>query len=128
MKILLDTSTFLWITLNARELSASAREAFIDPDNQVFLSSVSAWEIAVKCSIGRLHLPAPPARFVPEQRAAHGIELLPLMEDAALHVSKLPGIHRDPFDRMLVSQALTEGLTILTPDEWIGRYPVRVLW
>ena len=128
MKLLLDTCTFLWVTLNGRELSAAAREAFTDPGNDVYLSVVSAWEIAVKHSIGRLELPTAPARFVPAQREAHGVEELPLNEESALHLARLPNVHPDPFDRMLVCQALVGGLTILTPDEAISAYPARVLW
>lgn len=89
---------------------------------------VSSWEIAVKHSLGRLPLPESPARFVPDQREAHGIQSLPLDEEAALHVARLPQLHPDPFDRMLISQALVHGLALLTPDEQITQYPVRAVW
>ena len=128
MRILLDTCTFLWLILEAPELSAKARDAFTDPANDVFLSAVSAWEIAVKHSLGRLPLPEAAGRFIPQQREAHGVEPLPLSEEAALHVAKLPPLHADPVDRLLVCQALIDGLTVLTPDEAIARYPVRVMW
>lgn len=128
MRLLLDTCTFLWILGGAKELSSAAREAFADPSNEVFLSAASAWEIAVKHRLGKLPLPAAPGEFVPAQRTAHGIETLPVDEEAALHVAKLPDLHRDPFDRMLVAQALLGGLVVLTPDESIGGYPVRTLW
>lgn len=128
MRLLLDTCAFLWIVGGAEDLSARAREAFVDPDNEVFLSAVSAWEIAIKHGLGKLPLPKPLAEFVPTQRAAHGIEPLPLDEEAALHVTKLPDLHRDPFDRMLVAQALVGGLVLLTPDDPIRQYPVRTLW
>ena len=109
-------------------MSSRAREAFADPANEAFLSAASAWEIAVKHRLGKLPLPAIPHEFVPEQRAAHGIEALPVDEEAALHVAKLPDLHPDPFDRMLVAQAILGGLVLLTPDESIRRYPVRTLW
>lgn len=128
MQLLLDTCTFLWLVGGAKELSPRAREVFADPGNEVFLSAASAWEIAVKHRLGRLPLPQPPEAFVPEQRAAHGIEPLAVDEEAALHVAKLPDLHRDPFDRMLVAQALVGGLVLLTPDEAIRRYPGRTLW
>src|SRR5437773_8146298 len=102
MKVLLDTCTFLWITSDAPELSDAARERFENPDNQVFLSSVSAWEIALKHALGKLPLPDRPERLVPEARVKHGITPLPIEEEAALHLTKLPNLHRDPFDRMLV--------------------------
>ena len=128
MKILLDTCTFLWLILRSPRLSGRARKAFGDPANDVFMSAVSAWEIAVKHSLGRLTMPNPVGQFTRDQREAHGIEALPLSEEAALHLAKLPGLHADPFDRMLVCQALIDGLTILTPDEAIAQYPVRVMW
>jgi len=82
----------------------------------------------VKYSLGRLPLPSAPERFVPQQRRGHEIRFLELGEEAALHVAKLPPLHRDPFDRMLVAQALVEGYVLLTPDETIARYPARVVW
>lgn len=128
MKLLLDTCTFLWLALDSPRLSARARSVFRDPANTVYLSSVSVWEIAVKHALGRLPIPEPVERFVPDQREAHGILSLPLSESAALHIAKLPNLHSDPFDRMLVAQALVDGFTILTPDEAITQYPARVLW
>ena len=128
MRLLLDTCTFLWIVGGAKELSSRARSAFADPANEVFLSAASAWEIAVKHRLGKLPLPAGPAEFVPAQRAAHGIEPLAVEEESALHIAKLPDLHRDPFDRMLVAQALVGGLVLVTPDDTIRRYPVRILW
>jgi PIN domain nuclease of toxin-antitoxin system len=126
--LLLDTCTFLWIAGDAPELSAQVRNAFADPANDVFLSAVSAWEIAVKHRIGRLQLPAAPETFVPENREAHGIERLDLDEKAALRAGRLPDLHRDPFDRMLVAQAIESGLVLLTPDEAIRQYAVKTLW
>ena len=128
MKLLLDTSTFLWIANDAPELSAHARELFVDPGNEVYLSSVSAWEMAIKYALGRLPLPEPPERFIRLQREQHGIEPLPLDEEAALHLTRLPLLHKDPFDRMLICQAIVHGLVILTPDQLIYQYPVRTIW
>ena len=128
MQFLLDTCTFLWLVGGSDELSPRAREAFTDADNDVFLSAASVWEIAIKHRLGRLPLPGAPEVFVPAQRTAHGIEPLPIDEEAALHIAKLPDHHRDPFDRMLVAQALVGGFTLLTPDEAIRKYPARTLW
>ena len=128
MNLLLDTCTFLWIVTGAPELSPTARQAFTDPTNEVYLSSVSVWEIAVKHALGRLPLPVAPERFVPEQRKRHQIRALPLEEIAVLHLAKLPALHRDPFDRMLACQALAHGLVLVTPDEQLQRYPQRCLW
>lgn len=128
MKLLLDTCTFLWVVAGSPELSYRARDLFSDPANEVFLSSVSSWEIVVKHAMGRLPLPAPPHIFLPEQRHRHRIAPLPLGEEAVLQLGKLPGHHQDPFDRMLICQAVAHGLTILTPDPAINRYPVLTAW
>lgn len=128
MKLLLDTCAFLWVVTGSAELSPRARDAFQSPANEVYLSPVSAWEIAVKHALGRLPLTDPPDQLVPAQRRAHRIDELPLTEDAVLYLPKLPDWHKDPFDRMLVCQALASGLTLLTPDPELARYPVRTLW
>ena len=128
MNLLLDTSTFLWIISDAPELSEEARRLFTDPGNEAYLSSVSTWEIAIKFGLGRLPLPEPPERFIPSQREKHLIDPLPLDEEATLYVAKLPPLHKDPFDRMLVCQAMLHGLVILTPDRLINQYPVRTAW
>lgn len=128
MRLLLDTCTFLWVLAGSGQLSTGARAAFRNPTNEVFLSAASVWEIVVKHRLGRLPLPTPPDVFVPAQRAAHGIEPLAIDEEAALHIARLPDLHRDSFDRMLVAQALVGGLTLVTPDETIRRYAVHTLW
>ena len=128
MRLLLDTCTFLWIVTGDASLSALAREHFSDPANEVFLSSVSAWEIAVKFGLGKLPLPRSPSALVPEERRRHQIQSLPLDEAAVLASAKLAELHRDPFDRMLVCQAIMGGLTLLTPDPLIAQYPVATAW
>jgi PIN domain nuclease of toxin-antitoxin system len=128
VKLLLDTCTFLWVVGDSPRLSRRARALFQSPDNEVFLSAASAWEIAIKHALGRLPLPDAPERFLPEMREGHGIEPLPIDEESALHISRLPALHRDPFDRLLVGQAIVHGLTILTPDPLVTQYPARTLW
>lgn len=128
MKLLLDTCTFLWITQGTDNLSAKSVESFISPENTVFLSSISAWEISVKYSLGKLRLPYPPEIFIPKERRRHMITKLPLSEQDIFPLSRLPDIHGDPFDRILICQAIENGLTILTPDKFIHRYPVKTLW
>ena len=128
MRLLLDTCSLLWIASDAPEVSPIARALFADADNEVLLSAVSAWEIAVKHALGKLRLPDPPARFVPSMREQHLILPLPLDEQAVLRLASLPSHHRDPFDRMLVCQALADGLTLLTPDPLIQQYPVSTIW
>jgi PIN domain nuclease of toxin-antitoxin system len=128
MRLLLDTCTFLWIVGGDTSLSPTAARLFTTPENEVYLSAVSAWEISIKHQLGRLVLAEPPDRFVPAQRDKHGIEALPINEESALHVSRLAALHRDPFDRLLVCQAIVHGLTILTPDPLIAQYPARTAW
>jgi PIN domain nuclease of toxin-antitoxin system len=128
MKILLDTCTFLWIIIDDAKMPRSARETYLDQENEVFLSVVSEWEIALKHSIGKLSLPANPVPYISDQRIKHGVNTLPLTEPTVLSVSSLPFYHKDPFDRMLVCQAITLDAAILTPDPLIRHYPVRVIW
>src|SRR5665647_2048025 len=126
--ILLDTCTFLWIVRDSPELSPVARSLFVDPENIIYLSAVSAWEISVKHGLGKLPLATLPHIYVPNERLCHDILSLPLDEDAASTVSRLPALHNDPFDRLLICQAITQGLTLLTPDPLIHQYPVNVKW
>lgn len=128
MRILLDTCTFLWLTIGKDELSPNAIDAFSDPQNEVYLSAVSAWEINVKYRLGKLPLPLPPDKFIPKERKRHLVASLELTEPDTLPLCKLPVPHKDPFDRMLVCQSIEHSLTILTPDPLISQYPVRCLW
>ena len=128
VKLLLDTCTFLWIASSPAVVPPNVLQQFRNPENDVFLSAASSWEIAIKHGLGRLVLPEPPERFVPAEREAHGIAPLPIDEESTLHLSRLPALHRDPFDRLLVSQAIVHGLTIVTPDPLVTQYPARTLW
>jgi PIN domain nuclease of toxin-antitoxin system len=128
VRLLLDTCTFLWVITGDPHLSRRARSLVVDPENEVYLSVVSAWEIVVKHALGRLPLPTDPETLVPRERERHRIETLPLDETSALNVRRLPALHRDPFDRMLVSQAIIGGLAIVTPDRAVAQYPARVMW
>lgn len=128
LKVLLDTCTFLWLWLNSPDLSDRARGIASDPDNELFLSSVSTWEITLKYALGRLPLPQAPDAYIPQLRRRLRIEALALDEESALFGSRLPLLHRDPFDRMLVCQAIVGGLVVLTPDRAVTQYTVRAIW
>ena len=128
MKLLLDTCTFLWLITDSHQLSARARALLIARENELYLSAVSAWEISVKFALGKLPLPQPPSTFVPNERARHDLQPLPLGESACLAVGRLPDLHKDPFDRMLICQSITEGATLVTPDPLISQYAVSVIW
>ena len=128
MRLLLDTSTFLWFLVGDRQLSEAAAEAIRSAENDVWLSVVSFWEILVKQQLGRLPLPKPASSYIPRQRKLHGIASLRLHERAVRHLPKLPSIHRDPFDRLLVCQCLEHNLLLVTSDRAVQAYPVKTLW
>lgn len=128
MKLLLDTSTFLWYVSADQRLPASTRDLISAADHDVWLSVVSIWEIVVKTEIGRLRLPGPAWAYVTTQRERHAITSLALEEGAIANLAKLPAFHRDPFDRMLVCQALQHDLALVTNDDVIERYPVKTVW
>ncbi|NJO16790.1 MAG: type II toxin-antitoxin system VapC family toxin [Thioploca sp.] len=127
MKILLDTCSFLWFVTDSPQLTAVAREIFKNVDNAVYLSVISAWEMIIKYQLGKLPLPKDPMSFIEIQRQLHHIESLSLDESSVSQLIKLPDLHRDPFDRILICQAIEKDLIILTPDPWIQQYPVRTL-
>ena len=127
MRLLLDTHIFLWLISGDKQLQKAVLDAISDPENDVFLSVVSLWEIIIKHSIGRLPLPKAPEIYIPEQRVLHQIESLVISERSLKKLGDLPPHHRDPFDRLLISQALSENLTIITVDPEIRRYPVECL-
>jgi PIN domain nuclease of toxin-antitoxin system len=126
VKALLDTCTFIWLLTGERPLPPSVCSAL--ERDEVYVSAVTAWEIAIKFAKGQLRLSVAADRLVPAARARYGFAALPIDEESALHLAKLPPIHADPFDRMLVSQAIVHGLTIVTPDPQITRYPARTIW
>jgi PIN domain nuclease of toxin-antitoxin system len=128
MKLLLDTCTFLWLAEDSPRLSTVARELYLDPENERYLSVASAWEIGIKFALGRLPLPDKPDVFVPQVREASGVRALVVDEESALLAGRLKAFHADPFDRMLVAQAIVHGMTILSPDPAIEQYAVRVAW
>jgi PIN domain nuclease of toxin-antitoxin system len=127
MRILLDTHIFLWFINGSTQLSTDVRDAIRDPDNEVYLSSVSVWEAIVKYQLGKLPLPEPPETYLPKQRDLHQIASLALDESSVVQLAKLPPLHRDPFDRMLICQALQNNLTIATVDAAVRGYSVSVL-
>lgn len=128
MKALLDTHTFLWWITDDPRLSSRSREIIADGNNELFLSASSGWEIAIKARLGKLEIPGNVDSFILEQMSRNAIGSLPVLMRHALHVYELPDHHRDPFDRMLVSQAQLESLSILTSDPQIARYRVKITW
>jgi PIN domain nuclease of toxin-antitoxin system len=127
MRILLDTHIFLWFISGDTQLSTDVRDAIRDPANEVYLSAVSLWEAIVKYQLGKLPLPEHPETYLPKQRDLHQIASLPLDESSVIQLAKLPPLHRDPFDRMLICQALQYYLTLATVDTAIRAYSVSVM-
>jgi len=128
VKLLLDTVTFLDAVMRPEDLSPRVRDLLLDPENERYLSIASSWEIAIKFSLGKLTLPADPGQFIPEHREKLAADVLPIDEESVLHMTRLPMLHRDPFDRILISQALIHTMIFVTPDVRIAKYPIRVAW
>jgi PIN domain nuclease of toxin-antitoxin system len=127
MKILLDTHIFLWFISGDSRLSTDVRDIIRDLDNEIYLSVVSVWESIVKYQLGKLPLPEPPETYLPKQRELHQIASLTLDESSIAQLAKLPPLHRDPFDRMLICQALQYDLTIATVDAAVRAYSVNFI-
>lgn len=128
MRILLDTHVFLWWNEADPKLSKRASALLADARNTLLLSTASALELVVKIQAKKLTLPEPPSVYVPTRTAHYGIEILPVTLAHVLAVSALPLLHRDPFDRLLIAQALVEQVPILTMDAEIRRYAVKTIW
>lgn len=127
MKILLDTHIFLWFVSGDNRLSTEVRDAISDYENEVYLSIISIWECIVKSKLGKLPLPEPPDIYLPKQREYHQIINLNLDESSVIQLAKIPALHRDPFDRMLICQALQYDLVIATADKAIRAYPIKLI-
>ena len=127
MRILLDTHIFLWHLADDPRLPARFEAAILDPANEVYLSVAAVGEAVVKYYNGKLPLPGPPETFLPAQREAAGITSLPIEEGAMPHLAGLPLLHRDPFDRVMVAQALQPRLTLVTVDPLVKAYTVPTL-
>ncbi|MCP5099492.1 MAG: type II toxin-antitoxin system VapC family toxin [Chloroflexi bacterium] len=128
MKALLDTHTFLWWNLDSPKLSTTARDFIRDGRNEIFVSAVTAWEIAIKFGKGRIELPEEPQHYVANRLAQHHFVGLPIQISHATHVHAMPQIHLDPFDRLLIAQSQLEGLPLVTVDSAIRQYDVTIIW
>lgn len=127
MKLLLDTHVWLWLQ-SAPERLDETLTPVADPANDLLLSAASSWEIAIKWELGKLSLPEPPETYVPDRVASSGVIALPVEHAHALAVARLPRHHRDPFDRLLIVQALAEHAVLVTADRALGRYDAELLW
>jgi PIN domain nuclease of toxin-antitoxin system len=126
VRLLLDTHAFLWLNASPERLGAALAE-IEDSRDRLVVSAATSWEIAIKHARGRLPLPDPPERYVPDLIRRIGAEALPVEHAHALGVASLPPLHRDPFDRLLVAQARSIDATLVTADQRLAEYPVRTL-
>ena len=123
MNLLLDTQVLVWCLAADRRLRNAARQAIEDDGNRVWVSAASAWEIEIKAALGKLRVPDD----LLTQMTAIRFDELPVRIEHALFLRRLPARHRDPFDRILIAQALCEGLTLVTADPVLREYPVRII-
>ena len=128
MRVLVDTHVFLWWVEGDRALPAKARAALADQDNECVFSMVSAWELAIKAGLGKLKLAIPVQRYVIEHVAANGFRILDIRMAHIGRVESLPPHHGDPFDRLLIAQALEEKLPVVTADQVFRGYGVKRIW
>jgi PIN domain nuclease of toxin-antitoxin system len=128
MRLLLDTHVWLWLQFSPRRMSAAAIDLLRDPGNDLLFSAVSSWEIAIKYALGKLPLPEPPDSYVPKRIRTSGVTPISIEHVHALQVAGLPRHHDDPFDRLMVSQAQIERLTVVTADRKFEPYDVQTMW
>lgn len=128
MRLLVDTQVFIWYAAADPALPDAMRSVLRSPDNELWLSAASGWEIVIKHQSGKLKLSLPPWDFIIEARQRLGFLPLPIDEKSVAHLPKLPPIHKDPFDRMLMCQAIEHTMVIATSDAIVRNYPVRTLW
>ena len=128
MKVILDTHTFLWFIAGDAQLDSYARQLIEDLGNERYLSVASVWEITIKSSLGRLTVPAPPSALIREHVWTNAINLLSIKPEHLDTLHNLPYFHKDPFDRLLIAQAIQEGAVLLTKDKAFSAYNVQVMW
>ena len=128
MRILLDTCAFLWLVTDDPQASELAKEIFLKEDNELLLSAVTGFEIAVKYSLGKLRLAEPPKEFITNRINANALTELPVSMTHALILQNLPLHHKDPFDRQLVAQAMVNQIPLLSADQQLSAYDINRLW
>jgi PIN domain nuclease of toxin-antitoxin system len=130
VKLLLDTHTLLWLVDGDAQLTQPARSAIADPANELFVSVATIWELAIKTTKTNspLVLSDPLSVYLAKWLQVYGIDVLPIQQSHALGVLALPDHHRDPFDRIIIAQAMTEGLTLVSGDSHVSRYSVPLIW
>jgi PIN domain nuclease of toxin-antitoxin system len=128
MRLLLDTHSFLWFLLDDPKLSQTAKDSIADPDNDIEISPASYWEIAIKISLNKYSLPEPYEQFMERELATNQFRILPIEPKHTAALTSLPFHHRDPFDRLIIAQAMIERIPVISGDEAFAAYPVTRLW
>ena len=128
MRVLLDTHTWLWFVLGDARLSTTARSQIEDPAHEKWVSPASYWEIAIKISVGKYILPQPYGQFIDRAIGDNGFLILPIEPKHTEMLTTLPFHHRDPFDRLLIAQALVEQMAVLSADPALDAYPITRIW
>ena len=128
MKLLLDTHVFIWLASEPDKLSGQAKEAILSQSNQLYVSLVSLWEMQIKSQLGKLALNVPLSTLWHVQKELNQIELIPILAEHIWELESLPHIHRDPFDRLIISQAIKESFIIVSADTAITQYSVTTIW
>jgi PIN domain nuclease of toxin-antitoxin system len=128
MKYLLDTMAWMWSVGPTEKLGKLALEILSNGEEELYLSSASSWEVVIKTQLGKFELPEPPVTYIPKRLSAQGIRALSVTQGHTLKVYELPRHHADPFDRLIIAQAVVEEMTILTADRIFEKYPVKILW
>ena len=128
MKVLLDTHAFLWLITDDNRLSQTARETYLNPQNRLFFSAASLWEMCIKQSLGKLSLKSGWLHTIQNELKINAIQWLPVEPAHCARLIKLPFYHRDPFDRMLIAQSLVENLRLLSRDDRFAAYKIRCIW
>ena len=128
MRALVDTHSFLWALLLDRRLTPKVKTILTSAENELYFSLVSLWEIAIKMKIGKLNSVGSSVSYLRDEMKAYGMELLPIRFEHVVQLERLPALHGDPFDRLLIAQALHERLPVLTNDAKFREYGVEVIW
>lgn len=128
MKVLVDTHTFLWALLHDHRLTPKAKQVLRSDEHELVFSLVSLWEIAIKIKTGKLNTIGSSVAYIRDEMNAYAMELLPIRYQHILNLEQLPHHHSDPFDRLLIAQAFTESLPILTSDKAFKQYGVKLVW
>ncbi len=128
MKLLLDTHTFLWSVGDDPRLSATARQNISDPSNDLFVSIASLWEATVKITIGKMRVPGDSIDYLLPRATQTGVTTLPILSMHLQQLQKLPMLHRDPFDRILIAQSMVEKMVVVSVDSQLRQYPCKILW